>query len=114
MEHFKSIKLLISNYKNLLYPGRIYIEGKKKRNFVESQFWVLSSKEIKDQNWIETEYGAIPESLVKFRVCSFLDVGTFQDIIESKLEHDPSLTINNIEILIKAINYYLENDDFQN
>lgn len=113
MEYYVSIELLIKNYNNLLYPGRIYVEGDKKINFVESQFWVLSSKESKNQNWVETEYGTIPESLLKFGVCSFLDVGTFQDIIETKLEQCPSLSINNIDILIKAIDYYLKNDDFQ-
>jgi hypothetical protein len=110
MQHYKTIKALIKDYKQLSYPGIIYIQGEKKDNYEESEFWVLSSKEKKEQDSIETKYGDIPESLVEFDVTYFLEVGIFQDIIDNKLEHNDSLTT---EELIGAIDHYLEYDDFQ-
>ena len=113
MQHYKTIKELIKDYKQLSYPGIIYIQGEKKDNYEESEFWVLSSKEKKEQNSIETKYGDIPESLVEFDVIYFLEVGIFQDIIDNKLEHNDSLTTEDTEELIGAIDHYLEYDDFQ-
>ncbi|MDR2906096.1 MAG: hypothetical protein LBU73_09095 [Helicobacteraceae bacterium] len=113
MQHYKSIQQLIEDYKNLSYPGRIYIEGREKVNYSKSEFWILSSKEAKDQDIIETEYGSVPESLVEYKATSFLDVGTFQDIIDNKLEHNPTLSTKDFDVLINAIDYYLDNDDFQ-
>ena len=113
MQHYKTVKELIKDYKQLSYPGIIYIQGEKKDNNEESEFWVLSSKEKKEQNSIETKYGNIPESLVEFDVTYFLEVGIFQDIIDNKLEHNESLTTDDTEELIGAIDHYLEYDDFQ-
>ena len=113
MTHFNSIKELIINYKNLPYPGGIYTEAAKKEDYTSSNFWVLSNDEEMDQEFIETEYDEIPECLVKYNAMSFLDVGTFQAIIDNKLEHNKDLSICNTDILIKAIQYYLEEDDFQ-
>ena len=113
MQHYKTVKELIKDYKRLSYPGIIYIQGEKKDNYEESEFWVLSSKEKKEQNSIETKYGDIPESLVEFDVTYFLEVGIFQDIIDNKLEHNESLTTDDTEELIRAIDHYLEYDDFQ-
>jgi len=42
MQHYKTIKELIKDYKQLPYPGGIYIEGEKKDNYQEAAFWVLS------------------------------------------------------------------------
>ena len=113
MQHYKTVKELIKDYKQLSYPGIIYIQGEKKDNYEESEFWVLSSKEKKEQNSIETKYGNIPESLVEVDVTYFLEVGIFQDIIDNKLEHNESLTTDDTEELIGAIDHYLEYDDFQ-
>ena len=113
MQHYKTIKELIKNYKQLSYPGGIYIQGEKQDNYDEAEFWVLSSDEEFDENTIETEYGDIPESLVEFDVAYFLEVGIFQDIIDNKLEHNESLTTDDTEELIGAIDHYLEYDDFQ-
>ena len=113
MQHYKTIKELIKDYKQLSYPGIIYIQGEKQDNYDEAEFWVLSSNEDKEQNSIETKYGDIPESLVEFEVAYFLGVGIFQDIIDNKLEHNDSLTTDNTEELIGAIDHYLEYDDFQ-
>ena len=49
MTHFNSIKELIINYKNLPYPGGIYIEAAKKEDYTSSKFWVLSNDEEMDQ-----------------------------------------------------------------
>ena len=72
----------------------------------------ISSKEEKDENLIETEFGLIPESLVAYDVSDFLFVDTFQDIIDNLLDNNPQFSIDDIDLIIKAINYYLENDDF--
>ena len=113
MQHYKTIKELIKDYKQLPYPGIIYIEGEKKDNYQEAAFWVLSSKEKKEQNSIETKYGDIPESLVEFDVTYFSEVGIFQDIIINKLEHNELLTTEDTDVLLGAIEHYFEYDDFQ-
>jgi len=113
MQHYKTIKELIKDYKQLSYPGIIYIQGEKKDNYEESEFWVLSSKEKKEQDSIETKYGDIPESLVEFDVTYFLEVGIFQDIIDNKLEHNELLTTEDTDVLLGAIEHYFEYDDFQ-
>ena len=113
MQHYKTVKELIKDYKQLSYPGIIYIQGEKKDNYEESEFWVLSSKEKKEQNSIETKYGNIPESLVEFDVTYFLEVGIFQDIIDNKLEHNEFLTTEDTDVLLGAIEHYFEYDDFQ-
>ena len=113
MQHYKTVKELIKDYKQLSYPGIIYIQGEKKDNYEESEFWVLSSKEKKEQNSIETKYGDIPESLVEFDVTYFLEVGIFQDIIDNKFDHNESLTTEDTDVLLGAIEHYFEYDDFQ-
>lgn len=113
MQYFKTISELIASYKTLLYPGRIYYEYSQKDDYTKSHFWVLSSKELKNEEMIESKGGLTPESLAPYNVTSFIDVGTFQDIIEIKLENNPNLSvIADTEVFIGAINYYLENDDF--
>lgn len=112
MQNIKTFSELVSSYKTLPYPGRIFMEQRHESNFQDSQFWVLSSKEEKDENLIETEFGLIPESLVAYDVSEFLFVDTFQDIIDNLLENNPQFSIDDTDIIIKAINYYLENDDF--
>ena len=112
MQYYQTFSELLINYKNLSYPGGIYIEGDKNTNFQSSKYWILSDKEEKDEFWVETNFGKIPESLKDFNVKPFLDVGTFQDIIENKLEHNSNLALENIKVFIEAIEYYLDNDDF--
>lgn len=43
---------------------------------------------------------------------NFLFVDTFQDIIDNLLDNNPQFSIDDTDLIIKAINYYLENDDF--
>ena len=95
------------------YPGGIYIEGAKKDNYEESEFWVLSSKEKKEQDSVETKYGEVPESLAQFEVAYFSEVGIFQDIIDNKFDHNELLTTEDTDVLLGAIEHYFEYDDFQ-
>ena len=113
MQHYKTIKELIKDYKQLPYPGIIYIEGEKQDNYQEAAFWVLSSNEDKEQNSIETKYGEVPESLAQFEVAYFSEVGIFQDIIDNKFDHNESLTTEDTDVLLGAIEHYFEYDDFQ-
>ena len=113
MQHYKTIKELIKDYKQLPYPGIIYIEGAKKDNYEESEFWVLSSKEKKEQDSVETKYGEVPESLAQFEVAYFSEVGIFQDIIDNKFDHNELLTTEDTDVLLGAIEHYFEYDDFQ-
>lgn len=113
MQYFKTFSELIASYKTLVYPGRIYFEISKKSNFTKSQFWILSSKEQKDDDMVEVDDEYVPASIASYHVKSFLSVGTFQDIINVKLSNNPELSINtDINVFIEAINYYFENDDF--
>ena len=113
MQYYKTIKELIKDYKQLPYPGIIYIEGAKKDNYEESEFWVLSSKEKKEQDSVETKYGEVPESLAQFEVAYFSGVGIFQDIIDNKFDHNELLTTEDTDVLLGAIEHYFEYDDFQ-
>lgn len=113
MQHYKTIKELIKDYKQLPYPGIIYIEGAKQDNYQEAAFWVLSSKEKKEQDSVETKYGEVPESLAQFEVAYFSGVDIFQDIIDNKFDHNESLTTEDTEVLLGAIEHYFEYDDFQ-
>ena len=113
MQHYKTIKELIKDYKQLPYPGIIYIEGEKKDNYQETAFWVLSSNEDKEQNAIETKYGEVPESLAQFEVAYFSGVGIFQDIIDNKFDHNVLLTTEDTDVLLGAIEHYVEYDDVQ-
>lgn len=113
MQHYKTIKELIKDYKQLPYPGIIYIEGAKQDNYQEAAFWVLSSKEKKEQDSVETKYGEVPESLAQFEVAYFSGVDIFQDIIDNKFDHNESLTTEDTDVLLGAIEHYFEYDDFQ-
>ncbi len=48
-----------------------------------------------------------------FEVAYFSEVGIFQDIIINKLEHNESLTTEDTDVLLGAIEHYFEYDDFQ-
>ena len=50
MQYYKTIKELIKDYKQLPYPGGIYIEGEKKDNYQEAAFLVLSLTQLTFQD----------------------------------------------------------------
>lgn len=114
IQHYLTFDKILEDYKNLHYPGRVYIEGIKKDNFLETQYWCIASKQAKNEEQIETEFGTVPESLVPFKAKSLLDTGTFQDIIENKIENCPTIKLTDTAVFLDALNYYLNNDDFQN
>ena len=103
---------LTENYKNLPYPGRIYAHKIVSESLDSVEYWVISSKEAKDQELIETATGLIPESLIKYEVSDYLSVGIFQDIIDNLLDNNSQISISDTDAVNKAINHYLEYDDF--
>ena len=68
----------------MAYAGRIYYERNKKADFTEPQFWILSSKESKDDEWIEYDNQEIHTSVAQYHAISFIDAGPFQDYIDVK------------------------------
>jgi len=113
MTHYKNLSELIKDRDNYPNAGKVYIQKSKIDDLANAEYWVISSKEAKEQDYVEGERGArIPVSLVEFEVKSFLDVQTFHDIILLKLENNPQLSIEKTDIFLEAITYYLENDDF--
>ena len=48
-----------------------------------------------------------------FEVAYFSGVGIFQDIIINKFDHNESLTTEDTDVLLGAIEHYFEYDDFQ-
>ena len=48
-----------------------------------------------------------------FEVAYFSGVGIFQDIIDNKFDHNESLTTEDTDVLLGAIEHYFEYDDFQ-
>ena len=103
---------ITENYKNLPYPGRIYAHKIVSESLDSVEYWVISSKEAKDQELIETATGLIPESLIKYEVSDYLSVGIFQDIIDNLLDNNSQISISDTDAVNKAINHYLEYDDF--
>jgi hypothetical protein len=78
-----------------------------------SQYWIVSSKEAKELDYVEDEHGArIPVTLINFDIKRLLDIQTFQDIIENKIEHNKNLSLDQVDVFVEAILYYLEYDDF--
>jgi hypothetical protein len=113
MEHYKNLSELIKDKDNYPNAGRIYIQKSKVDDLNNAEYWVISSKEAKEQDYIEDERGSrIPSSLIEYDVKSFLDVQTFRAIIELKLENNPELSIEQTDVFLEAIVYYLEHDDF--
>ena len=113
MIHYKNLLELIQDKEHYPNAGRVWIQKSKIDDLKNAEYWVISSKEAKEQDYIEDERGSrIPASLADFGAKSFLDVQIFQDIIDLKMENNPELSLENTEIFIEAILYYLENDDF--
>jgi hypothetical protein len=63
-------------------------------------------------DYIEDERGGrIPITLKDFNVKK-LDIQIFKGIIDLKLENHPELSLDQVDVFVEAILYYLENDDF--
>jgi hypothetical protein len=113
MNHYKNLSELIKDKDNYPNAGRVYIQKSQIHDLENARYWVISSKEAKEEGYITRENGEmIPVLLENNDVKSFLDVQTFQSIIELKLENNPELSIEQTDVFLEAIIYYLENDDF--
>lgn len=113
MKHYTSLSELVKDKDSYPSSGRIFAQRVKFDDLANSEYWIVSSQEAKMLDYIEDERGArIPVSLASFDVKRLLDVQTFQDIIDNKLEHNPNLSLEKTDIFLEAIIYYLENDDF--
>lgn len=114
MEYFNSFKKLVEDFESLPYPGRIYNGKKSCDSTQESEYWVLSSDEIINQDMVKSQAGMlIPEELMKFDVSDYMSVGTFQDIIYNVLENNSEISVSDTKVISDAIDYYLEYDDFK-
>jgi hypothetical protein len=113
MTHYKKLSELIRDKDNYPNAGGLYIQKSKLNDIENAEYWIVSSKEGKEQGYIFGERGEmIPESLMEYNVKSLLDIQTFKGIIENKLEHNSKLSIEQTDVFLEAIVYYLENDDF--
>jgi hypothetical protein len=113
MTHYENLSELIKDKDNYPNAGGLYIQKSKLSDIENAEYWIVSSKEGKEQGYIFGERGEmIPESLVECNVKSLLDIQVFKGIIDNKIEHNPNLTLEETSVFVEAINYYLENDDF--
>jgi len=113
MKQYNNLKEILQDKDNYPSAGRVFVERGKLNDLKNSCYWVLSSKEIKEQDFTEDEHGRrIPMSLKDFDVKSLLDLQTFQDIIIIKLEKNPKLSLSQVDVFLEAILYYLQHDDF--
>jgi hypothetical protein len=113
MTHYNNLSEVLLDKENYPNAGRIFIEKSKINDLENAQYWVIASKEAKELDYVEDERGSrIPITLRDFNVKSLLDIQTFRAIIELKLENHPELSLNKIDVFVKAILYYLEHDDF--
>jgi hypothetical protein len=97
------------NYPN---AGGLYIEKSKTGDLQNARYWVVSAKEEKEEGYITDERGYMPVILRDFDVKSLLDIQIFQDIIDLKMENNPELKLEQTDVFLEAILYYLEHDDF--
>jgi len=71
MTHYKNLLELIQDKENYPNAGRVWIQKSKIADLKNAEYWVMSSKEAKAQDYIEDERGSrIPLSLVDFGVKS--------------------------------------------
>jgi hypothetical protein len=118
MTHYKNLMEILLDKDNYPPAGSLFFEKSfwnetKLKDLKNSQYWVMPSKEAKELDYIEDERGErTPITLKDFNVKRLLDVQTFKDIIELKLENHPELSLENIDVFVEAILYYLEHDDF--
>ena len=108
MENFHGIEHVIRGVRELKFPGRFYSKQKiVSGNIKKAEFTLLASKEVDD--YAEEGRHLVPAQLAGQGFVPWLDLGTFNAIIDNKLENSPNATV---DALIDAIFYYLEYDDF--
>lgn len=113
MKKYKNLSELVKDKNNYPDAGSVYAQKSKLNDLIDSEFWIIPSKEGRDLEYIEDDRGAqIPEIIYAFGVKRILDVQILQDIIDNKLEHNSTLSLDDTDVFLEAIEYYLENDDF--
>jgi hypothetical protein len=111
MKQYNSLYELILDLRNYPIQGGIYFEKSKFDDLKKSKYWVTASKEEKEEGWLD-DGSFIPVILKDFNVKKLLDIQTFQGIIDLKMENNPNIKLEETDIFLEAILYYLENDDF--
>jgi hypothetical protein len=118
MTHYNNLEEVLLDKDNYPPAGRIFLEKSffnesKIKDLQYSQYWIMSSKESMELDFVEDERGErIPVTLKDFNVKRLLDIQTFKGIIDIKLENHPDITLEQIDVFVEAILYYLEHDDF--
>lgn len=114
MKSIGSFTSLLSGWKTLPDPGRLYISVTTGPNIAEAQFWAQSSAEAKEMEFIEEPQGRrLPICFAGMGVRSWLEVATFKDIVEVVLEREPAIGLHDAHAFRRAIEYYLEYDTFE-
>jgi hypothetical protein len=106
MVHYNNLSEILMDKENYPVQGGVFIEKSKFGDIKNSNYWIISSKELRDMDYID------PVTLDNFNVKRLLDVQTFKGIIELKMENDSSIKLEQTDVFLEAIIYYLENDDF--
>jgi hypothetical protein len=118
MTHYNNLAEVLLDKDNFPPAGGLFFEKSffndtKLKDLKNSRYWVMSSKEAMELDYIEDERGArIPVTLKDFNVKKILDIQIFEGIIDLKLENSPELSLDQVDVFVEAILYYLENDDF--
>lgn len=90
---------LLKDYKSLPDAGWL---------FIDEDFDVISKDDILNKNYYLSQNDD-EEAGMEDSHSTFLESPTFKDILINKINHNPKATRGEI---IKAVIYYLENDDF--
>lgn len=114
MESIPSFAEVVRRWESLPDPGRLYLPKDLFGDFDKASFWVISSAEAKDQEMFEDERGSpIPMCFKGLNVRPWLDTATFRDIVQVVLERTPLVSLENTDVFIRAVRYYLEFDTFE-
>ena len=98
MKEFGTIGDLINAYKAI--PCDAYIYCSKS---------VIETENLEEDGYVETEDGEVPKQAYDLGMSSLVDVETFKDILSFQYKLNPKTLYKDC---IKAIEYYLSNDDF--
>lgn len=79
----------------------------KQRTWRIGKYLVIESEE--EDGYVETEDGEVPKQAYDLGMSSLVDVETFKDILSFQYKLNPKTLYKDC---IKAIEYYLSNDDF--
>lgn len=79
----------------------------KQRTWRIANILVIESEE--EDGYVETEDGEVPKQAYDLGMSSLVDVETFKDILSFQYKLNPKTLYKDC---IKAIEYYLSNDDF--